>query len=97
MKIIANNALSDLAEELYDYCFIDALLKDNKIPCISQCVNEFYHGDDKKMFEFGHKYWNKSVISFYDQEYVYFAVGDLKTIKQILQKELKEIKEEDKD
>ena len=97
MKITSNKKLSNLAGELSDTIGVEDLLKDHGIDCISQCLTELYDGDARNMFEFGHKYWGKSVISFYDDQFSYFAVGNAKEIEKILKQELKEIEKEDND
>lgn len=95
MKLIWNKKLSNIARELTVYSDITELLLEHKIPCISQCMSEFYADDDRKMFEFGHKYWNKQVISFWSDNFSYYAIGSVKEIEKILKKELKEIDKEE--
>jgi hypothetical protein len=94
MKIINSKPLSVLAEKLCTYISIDELLTDHGIPCIAQCHAEVYDGDCRRMFEFGHKYWKKTIIAFYDNEFNYFAIGSKKQIQKILMQEIKEIEAE---
>lgn len=97
MNITSNKKLHDLAVEASFYVSIDELLEDHKIPCIGQCLNELYDGDARKMFEFGHKYWGRRVISFWDESFEYFAIGSTKEIAKILKQELKKIEEEEEE
>ena len=95
MKIRNSDPLSELARALCVYVSVDELLTDHGISCISQCHDEIYDGDCRKMFEFGHKYWGKAVTAFYDDQYNYFAVGSVKQMRKILEQELKEIEAEE--
>jgi hypothetical protein len=92
MRILRDNKeLSDLASKVSGYISIDDLLKGHKIPCLAQSLGEVNYSEDRKMFEFGYRHWGKRVISFYDDEYIYYAIGSFKDILRILEGKYKEI------
>lgn len=96
MRFKSSKKLNKLAEELAMDVGIDELLNSHKIPCIHLCYTELYDGDDKKAFEFGHKYWGKTVVKIIDgHDFFYYAVGSETKIKDIFEKELKDINAED--
>lgn len=95
MKIRNDASLSRLATKLSIYVGIDDLLEKHKISCIAQCNNEFYGGDEMKMFKFGHENWSKNIVAFWDDDFSYYAVGSVKEIQKILRQELQEIDEDD--
>lgn len=95
MKLKSAPSLSQLANKLCVYCSIDDFLKQKGIPCVCQDRSDFYEGDDKKLFKFGHDHWGKTVIAFWDDDYFnYYAVGDIKTIRNILKQELEDCEKE---
>lgn len=95
MKIrTIGDKLYKLTNSVSCYVAVDMLLNDKGIDCIAVCANELYDGTDKKMFSFGHKHHNKTVLKFWDDEFYYYAVGSFKNVKKIFDAELKSIEED---
>ena len=95
MKIVEIPNWYETVNEIESYFDLEEALTDKKIPCVAICRDEVYYDDPKKMFEFGHKHWKKTVYEFCGGEFSYFVVGNKNKIKKILDELLKEAQEDD--
>ena len=95
MRIKNNPQISILAERLSTYNDIENVLESQGIPCLVLCRDELYDGDDKKAFKFGHDYWGKTIVCFWDDDFNYYAVGSSRKITEILKEEIAEIHRQD--
>lgn len=94
MRIKYSKKLSNLAKDLDIYDDLESLLKSDGIICISQRASEFHEGDDRKLFNFGHEYHDNAIVSFWTDDFMYYAVATEKQILAIFKRELKDINNE---
>ena len=67
----------------------DEVLRANNIACLALQHNGWLEGDDRKTFEFGHKFWKQDIVNFWDNDFSYYICKkDDKKAISILTEEL---------